>query len=170
MGIIFNVDEVLELAEQIERNGAVVYRRAAGAAEDARVRELFLHLAGMEDDHEKTFVALRREVAEDEKAPTVFDPEGEGVRYLRAVAAGHVFDLTGDPEAGFTGTEALDQVLRRAITAEKDSVVYYVGLKEVVPEYLGRDKLDGIIKEEMSHITLLAGELAELENGCAPCP
>ena len=55
MSIFFNPDEILEMAEQIERNGARFYRQAAQGAQDAGVRELLQKLATMEDGHEKLF-------------------------------------------------------------------------------------------------------------------
>jgi rubrerythrin len=46
---------------------------------------------------------------------------------------------------------------------EKDSIVFYVGIKDLVPEKLGKNKIDNIIDEEKKHILLLANELAALE-------
>ena len=37
-------------------------------------------------------------------------------------------------------------------------------MKELVPERLGKDKVDAIIKEEMDHIRILAGKLKDLKN------
>ena len=59
MGIEFNADEIFEIAEQIERNGAGFYRRAAEAVEDSQKRRILLDLASREDEHEKTFAAMR---------------------------------------------------------------------------------------------------------------
>ena len=53
----------------------------------------------------------------------------------------------------------MKDILKAAIGAEKDSIVFYLGMKELVPEKLGKDKLDGIIKEEMAHIKLLSSRL-----------
>jgi rubrerythrin len=50
--------------------------------------------------------------------------------------------------------------IRYAMAAEKDSIVFYLGMKDLVPENLGKDKIDQIIKEEMSHIRLLGKELS----------
>ena len=162
MAIVFNVDEVLEMGEQIERNGAAFYRKAAQATPDDGARDMLLRLARMEDDHEKTFSAMRRELTEEEKRPTVYDPDGEAAQYLRAMASGYVFDVKGDPAASLTGAETLDEILRRGIKAEKDSIVFYLGLKDIVPKRLGKDSVDDIIKEEMAHITLLSSEMASL--------
>jgi rubrerythrin len=44
MSTPFNADEILEMAEQIERNGARFYRRAAEGAVDPRNRQLLSSL------------------------------------------------------------------------------------------------------------------------------
>jgi hypothetical protein len=35
-------------------------------------------------------------------------------------------------------------------------------MKEVVPAHLGKEKLDGIIKEEMSHIKIISKKLLNI--------
>ena len=52
-----------------------------------------------------------------------------------------------------------EQALKLAMEFEKDSIVFYLGMRDAVPEKLGRDRLDGVIKEEMGHIRLLSREL-----------
>jgi len=162
MSIQFNADEVFEMAEQIERNGAKFYRKAAKGAEDAGTEKFLLELAAMEDDHEKTFASMRAALSPQERTSTVFDPEGEAGMYLQAMAGGYVFDMRVDPAELLTGQETLPEVLRTAIGLEKDSIVFYLGMKEMVPERLGKDKITGIIKEEMGHITTLSNKLASL--------
>ena len=39
--------------------------------------------------------------------------------------------------------------------------IFYLGMKALVSEKMGKAKLDDIIKEEMIHIRLLAGKLSE---------
>ena len=47
---------------------------------------------------------------------------------------------------------------------KKDSIVFYLGMKDAIPQGLGRSKVDGIIKEEMRHITTLSRELETLRH------
>ena len=149
----FNADDIFEIAEQLERNGAQFYRTAAGSTQDSDARELLLKLAAMEDDHEKTFAQMRSELKASEKKATVFDPEGDAVAYLRALADTRVFfDKPID-------TSSLEAILKDAITAEKDSIVFYLGMRAAVPADLGRDRLDDVIQEEMGHIRLLSKSL-----------
>lgn len=160
MSIPFNADEIFEIAEQIERNADRFYRRAAQGTDDSRLRERLLHLADMENQHEKILAAMRTELSPQEREPTVPDPWGEAVLYLRGIADGHVFDVKRDPVEWLTGKETNEDVLKAAIGYEKDSIVFYLGLKEMVPGGVGKDKIDAIVKEEMTHIAILSNELA----------
>ena len=58
----------------------------------------------------------------------------------------------------------MKEILKAAIMAEKDSIVFYLGMKEMVPEDFGKAKIDIIIKEEMGHIKLLSGRLVALKR------
>lgn len=153
MGLGFNANEIYEMAEQIERNGAAYYREAAEAVSNAEDKSFLVELAAMEDDHEVTFADLRKELSADEKADVTFDPEGESAQYLKALADTRVFynkaiDLS-----------SMEGILKGAITAEKDSIVFYLGMKDMVAGNRGKDRIDAIIKEEMKHIKLLSSRL-----------
>jgi rubrerythrin len=158
MSIDFNADEVFEIAEQLERNGAKFYRSVAEKVNDANKKQILTNLAKMEDEHEQTFKSLRSQLSIDEKIQTTFDPEGESEKYLRALADTRIFY---EKEVD---TTSLEEIFKSAITAEKDSIVFYLGIKEVVPAHLGKQKLDEIIKEEMGHISLLSKELMEIKK------
>jgi len=158
MGLDFNADEVFEIALQIEKNGAKFYRDASEKIKDPNKKQLLINLAEMEEEHEKTFKTMKSELLTDEKLQTTFDPEGESERYLQALADTRVF-YEKDVD-----TTSLKEILKSAITAEKDSIVFYLGIKDVVPENLGKQKLDTIIKEEMGHISLLSKELIEFKK------
>ncbi len=158
MSYDFNADDVFEMAEQMERNGAAFYRNAAESAPDEDARKLLLGLAEMEDEHERTFKSLRDDLTSADKTATVFDPDGEAVQYLRALADTRVFF-----EKSIDST-SMEQILKAAIEAEKDSIVFYLGMKEAVPEKYGKNRLDAIIKEEMGHIRLLSRELVAVKS------
>ena len=153
----FNADDIFELAEQLERNGATFYRTAAESVSESQSKDFLLKLADMEDDHEKTFAQMRAGLSGQEKASTVFDPQGEAVLYLRALADTRVFF---EKEID---TSSMEAILKDAITAEKDSIVFYLGMRDAVPQGMGRGRLDDVIKEEMGHIRLLSKELTALK-------
>jgi rubrerythrin len=160
MSITLNADEVFEVAEQIERNGAKFYRAAAEKFSVAR--QVLLELASQEDEHLKTFQDMREQLTSKEQQPDVFDPEGQAQMYLQVMADGHIFDIKADPAEKLSGMQEPEDVLRMALGIERDSIAYYVGLKEYVPARAGKDKVENIIKEEMKHITVLNEKLATL--------
>ncbi len=164
MPFAFNADEILTVAEQIERNGAAFYRKAADRQSDEKAKRMFLDLAAMEDEHEQTFATMRAGLTEQERKQLVFDPDEETPLYLRSLADRNVFDVTGDPWEKLSGEEDIVHILRFAIQMEKDSVVFYTGLKEMVPARFGGDKVQSVIKEELGHISTLAA-LADTWSG-----
>ena len=156
MSFDFNANEILIMAEKIEQNGANFYRKAAENVTDQQEKEFLLQLALMEDNHEKIFSSLRANLSEAEKKGQSFDPDNEAVQYCKALADMRVFF---EKKSDFS---SMKEIIKSAILAEKDSIVFYIGMKELVPASLGKDKIDTIIKEEMSHINLLTKKLSTL--------
>ncbi|OGR28564.1 MAG: rubrerythrin [Desulfobacterales bacterium RIFOXYA12_FULL_46_15] len=152
----FNADDILEMAVKIEQNGAIFYRDAAGRVEGEKNKNFLLELARMEDEHEIIFSNLKKELTAQEKLITTFDPEDENILYLKAFADSKVFFKKEIPDNN------LQSILNCAIGTEKDSIAFYLGVKELVPEKSGRSRIDAVIKEEMGHIRLLAGKLNEI--------
>ena len=157
MGNEFNANDIFEIAKQIEINGAKFYREAANRVDEEKHKQFLLGLADMEDSHEQTFADMQKDLKDSETAATAFDPEDESALYLKALADTRVFFEKGQPETTMKG------ILASAITAEKDSIAFYLGMKELTSEKMGKSKINDIIKEEMSHIQMLAGKLVEFK-------
>jgi len=162
MAVKFSCDEVLEMGLQIERNGRRFYARAAGAATDPDVAALLGELAEMESDHERIFADLKGRLPAEGLPEAGYDPYGETALYLRAAADTHVFNVyQGDPEVLAECDDPLE-VVKMALQFEKDSVVFFLGLADMVPEQLGRPEVEALVQEEMRHITQLNAKLEEL--------
>ncbi len=164
MPIKFNADEIFLIAEHMERNGMKFYRKAAEKASDKKIKEMLLELAKMETGHLKTFEHMRRYLKIKEKDQTVFDPDNEASLYLATMAYSHGSEGRKSPTEELTGTESIAEILKIALNAEKDSVIYYFGLRSFVPPKAGRDKIEEIIAEEIEHITMLNQKLSALET------
>jgi rubrerythrin len=160
MAIKFNADEILEMAARIETRGAKFYRKAAKLHIGSR--DLLLQIAAQEDVHFQTFDTMRKALKANEKGETAYDPYGESDLYIKAMVDGYAFDINQDPSDILTGKESMADIFRIAIGLEKDSIVFYLGLKELVPPALGRDKLEAVVKEEMQHIAWLSNKRAEM--------
>jgi len=164
MPITFNADEIFEMAEEIERNGARFYRKAAEHAPDEATAKMFRDMAAMEDNHEQTFAAMRQELKGAETESDTFDPQGEAAMYLQAMAAAHGTEGKKNKAEDLTGNESTEEVLEAAVRAEADSVAFYTGIKEMVPPRAGRDRIDAIITEEIGHLALLKNRLVEIRS------
>lgn len=164
MSITFNADEVFEMAEAIERNGATFYREAATKASSQKIKDLFLTMAVMEDAHLKTFQEMRQGLRGQEKGETAFDPDGEASMYLQTMADSKGSEGMKNPTEKLTGNESEEELLNIAIGAEKNSVLYYVGLRELVSAKAGKDKVEAIIKEEVRHVADLRRQLSQLSD------
>lgn len=160
----FNAEEVFEMAVQIEKNGAAFYRKAASLQKDRANRDFLEKLAHMEDKHKAGFEEMKKTLSDKEKAQTVFDPQDELTLYLKAMADAHGGEGNPDVADQLTGDETMEQIIETAIDLEKESILFYLGLKDIVPPELGREKIDAIITEERHHIAQLTGFLRKAQQ------
>ena len=165
MSIKYNAEEVLNMAVKLEKNGAAFYRKAASQREatDPEAAALFKALAEMEDGHVVTFSAMLDTVAQELAAEPTFDPYLEANLYLHAVADAYGGEGAPDVTDALTGDESVGTILTTAIDMEGKAILFYLGIKDMVPESLGKDKLDDIIDEEKKHLVSLTEELKKLQ-------
>ena len=160
MSITFNADEIFEMAEQIERNGAEFYEEASEKAPDEKTQNMLLEMAEMEWGHLKTFQEMRKDLTDEERSANLFDPDNEASLYLQTMADGKGFEGKISKMEKLTGKESIQDILKIAINAEKNSVAFYSSIKELVPEKAGRERIRAIIKEELGHLAVLSLSLA----------
>ena len=164
MAYDYSAQEACEMAIQIEKNGAAFYRKAASLQEDEENKKFLETIARMEDRHQAGFEEMKKNLTDLEKTKTVFDPKDELHMYLKAMADSHGGE--GDPEAAarLTGNETMAQILETAIGMEKESILFYLGLKDMVPPKMGRERIDEIIDEEKKHVVQLTGFLKKAQT------
>ncbi len=160
MKLYFNADEIFEMAEEIERQGARFYQKAASMFSEPEVKTMLSGLASMEVGHEKAFAGMRAKILSD--AYQGYDPDETAASYIKAFTDGKVFDFKQDMSAKISEKSSLNDILKLAIEAEKNSIVFYTGIKKAVPELLSKDSLDRIIAEEMKHIVMLVERMGNI--------
>jgi rubrerythrin len=116
-------------------------------------------MAAMEDGHLKTFEQMREQLSGREKGWTTFDPDNQSALYLQAMADARGYEGKITPAKELTGKETMKEIIEIALNSENESVVFYLTLKDLVPVKAGRDKVEAIIVEELSHITTLLKRL-----------
>jgi len=160
----FIAEEVFEMAEQLERNGREFYRAAALGSEGDAV-ELFNRLADMEKRHEDIFHGMRNERTPEESIPSTADPDDLANKYLRSMVEGKIFHLAGDPKKKLSGFKSPEEILKYAISLEKEAIAFYVGIKDSMSREADRDRIDEIISEEKSHVVDLTEQLNNYQKG-----
>lgn len=161
--MIFNVREVFEIAEEIERSGVAFYEKAAKIAKEPEGKKFLLELAVMEEGHEKRFHSLKEEFTAKE-GDEFYDIDNKALTYLKTIGSGAIFDITNDTSEQFTGEETLEEIYNLAIKFEKETVVYFTTIKNIVPESLGKDKIDLLIAEEIGHIMSISKQLHTIKK------
>ncbi len=165
MGDQFNAEEVLKMAEQIEKNGQEFYRKASEVVDDFEVSRLLADLAEWEKGHEALFASMRNELSMDEKRQTAIDPYCEAALYLKAMADNHVFNQqTGESLSELEEGKSSGQIIDLAIKFEKDSLLFFLGLERLVSPRLGKDRIYDIIDEEIGHIAYLEKQRTRLNS------
>jgi rubrerythrin len=154
MKVALNAIEVFEIAEQIERNGAMFYRKAAELFKESDIREMFTELSDWEKQHERVFAEMKTKLASISSKSQTSELEKKQLD-PKVMACLAVFGTVSDPVNKLKNIEKIADVLHTALEKEKDSITFYEGLKDFVTIRDDQKKVDDIINEEMHHIKIL---------------
>lgn len=159
MSISFNADEVFEMGMDVERNGEAYYRKAAEKMDDPDVKEVMTFLADEENKHYKTFQELRDSLPAKSTTPSTQDPEDQESLYLDALVKSRLFNNQKEAERIAESVKGKVEALKTALTFEKDTILFFMHMKDMTREDLGRDKIDWLIEEEHKHVVKISSEL-----------
>ncbi len=144
----FSVREVVEQAIRTERLGYDFYTSMAERfKEDENLVDLFDTLAKKELVHEKRFRELYEIIGDDE--PGGWEDVSE---YMRAFVESEFFLGSDSALIRMRDIEDIEEAVDFALAFEKETLLYFIGLKRAVKE---KEILDEIINEEQSHIMWL---------------
>ena len=152
MGNIFSASEIVEIGIQIERNGKDFYEAVAKLAKDSKAIEVFSFLAREEDRHIQSFTNILSQIKKYE--PSEAYP-GEYFTYLKALSDGYVFTKENKGQEAAENIKTELEAVELGIGFEKDSILFYHGMKRVVLEPQQKI-IDRLIEEEQGHLRTLA--------------
>lgn len=152
MSISFYGNELINIAIGIERRGVDFYDVMAKSTQNAAAREIFRYLAGVEREHIQTFRDMLTE-AEIHESPEVY--AGEYAAYLQALVDSAVFTDDMAPSEMAAQAESDVRAIELGIMAEKDSILFYYGMKERMPQRV-HPTLNKVIAEEELHLRQLS--------------
>jgi rubrerythrin len=151
---VFEAAQALEMAMRVEKNGEAFYRAVSQKSNDAQLKELFEDLASQERGHYRVFQRMAQKV---EPAPELPEQEAEEYQAFLEVALDQAV-FGGEDKALRIAEWAVDRdaALRAAMGFEKDTMLFYYDLREMVGES-DREAISAVIREEKKHLARLAG-------------
>ena len=152
MAIFFSGSELVNIAIGIEKSGLAFYQSLVKKEKDVMARGAYKYLAEMEEKHIETFQSMLDTVGE-YKPPEMYTEEYD--LYLKALVDSAVF--TDDKVAREMAEKAASsaEAIQIALRAEKDSILFYSEMRNLVRER-DRGVVDRIIEEEKSHLRQLS--------------
>jgi len=159
MSIAFSGTELINIAIGIERRGIVFYDIMAKSTENAIARDTFQSLADMERAHVQTFYNMLTEASKYQVPETYAE---EYTAYLQALVDSAIFTDDMITSEMATKAESDIEALELAISGEKDSILFYYEMKDIVPQP-AQSTVNRIIAEEKSHLR----QLSELKKKLA---
>ncbi len=144
----YSIREVIEMAVQTEKMGHDYYSQMSEKfKDDKETSELFRTLANKEIVHEKRFNELKEIIGDQE--PDNWD---EVAKYMKSYIEAAFFMGKSKALMHMDSIQNVNAAVGYAIGFEKETLLYYYGIRDAVKE---KDIVDEIINEEKSHIMWL---------------
>lgn len=151
MANLFAGNEIVEMGIQIEKNGTDFYMTLAGQSREKTAKEVFKYLAGEEEKHITVFQKILEKT-------TVYEPPeaypGEYFAYMNALASSYVFTRKDEGKEIAKKIKTDKEAIEFGIGFEKDSILFYEGMKKVMFEN-NYSVINELIMQEQNHLTQL---------------
>lgn len=148
--IRFSTEEIFELAKRIEVNGEKFYRLAAKSCPD--YKDFLLKMADQEKIHKSIFEKMSKQFVDDQRRFVHSDDNENVASYLNALADYTVFNALEDPEEIFINVQKPKEIFRQALSRESETILFFIGIKDMMISNEDKEVIDLLIKEEMTHI------------------
>ncbi len=143
--IMFTIEDIRNIAIQIETNGEKTYRTVAQNSSDKDVIEIFNWMADEELRHANWFKSFK---TEEPLTPEQQELANMGKNLLQDMVKDQTFSL--DPEE-LANAENLYEMLSQAVVFEQDTVLFYEFIGGLISDESTQRQLDIIIAEEKKH-------------------
>jgi rubrerythrin len=158
---MFTIEDIRNIAIQIEKNGEETYRNASKAAKDPEVAKILAWMADEERHHAQWFSGLKSDKT---LTPEQQEMERMGRALLQDMIKGNNFLIN---ENELQNAKTVEEVVARSITLELDTILFYEFLINFLDDQEAIVQLQKIIKEERNHIKQLEG--IDTPKSCESC-
>jgi rubrerythrin len=146
---MFSVQEILDLAIQLEKNGESVYRSAVDEVTEPELVSLLIWMADEEVRHRHWFSEVKKNFETQSINPFMEEMS-------RQVFGGMLGDKSfSHRDVDFSQVDHLDDLIGIFIEFEKDTVLFYETLIPFIEDNDTLEHLKKIIDEENNHIKKL---------------
>lgn len=155
-----SIQEIVEAAIEIEKNGVTFYEALAGSSSTERVKDLFSYLAEQEALHIVKFQDILDSVGGYQISEAYYATQYMG--YMKALADEYVF--RGDISPGEVASRAKSprEAIDIAIGFEKESIIFLHEMRELMPDS-GEEAVQKLLDEEREHLRRLSNIKAEID-------
>ena len=158
MGNILAGSEIVDIGIQIEKNGRDFYNAVAAQSKNPASADIFRFLASEEEKHIRVFQDILTKLEK-------YEPQGldadEYYAYMNALAGESVFMQKDKGREVARKMKSDKEAIDVGIGAEKDSILFYEGMKKAVPQY-DIKVVDEVIAQEQGHLKQLLDLKANL--------
>jgi rubrerythrin len=151
MAVFFSGRELIEMAMGVESNGLAFYETLVQRTENPDARVIYDYLGGEEKKHLIIFEELGKGVAGYQLPETY---PGEYMQYLKALVDNAVFNSKSEAVRKARGAANEMDALAVGIEGEKDSILFYSELQDIIREK-DRALVVKVIGEEKGHLRQL---------------
>ena len=143
---MFTIDDILDIAIKMEKNGETVYLDALARIDQKDLQSMLKWMADEESRHRNWFIEQKkRHIIEiDEKN-------------LKQMVPGVLQDMMGEKtlsldDIDFSRLENITDLLHTFVGFEKDTIMFYEMLEMFIDDSTVRKGLETIVEEEKKHV------------------
>jgi rubrerythrin len=146
---VFSIQEILDLAIRLEKNGESVYRNAAAKLSGPDLVSLLVWMADEEVKHAAWFSELKHKLETDSINP-----------FMEEMGREIFTDMLGEKsfshrDVDFSKIDRPHDLVAVFIEFEQDTVLFYETLKPFIEDNDTLNNLEKLIAEENNHIEML---------------
>ncbi len=160
----FNVFEILEIAEQVDRKGAKFNLKTAERFADPEIRDLCYRIANWRAKHAEMWARMRKRFSERTGEFGTFDPDNYVLSNPQVMAGLAWSGAKQDTIAELNGKEPRRQVVLDALRRAEHVLAFHRGLKDFARDPASKGVIDRMLRQENRLIRLLQKELTRTET------
>ena len=148
-----SIQEIIEIAIEIEKNGELFYHTLSESANTAMLKGLFKFLSGEEKKHKVRFEEILKSVGGYQISDVYYATEYMG--YMKALADERVFTKDASALEIAKNLKSQKEAIELAIGFEKDSIIFLHEMSDMMDEP-ERKTVQKLLNEEREHIRRLS--------------